>query len=246
MTIVESEQTQPSEDLRYGRFPRRFQAVLIDGMVISLAMAAGISAVIALNSDDLRRVIGFLVAAGWLLYEPVLVAFFGSTIGHYYCNLRVVDDRGGNVGFIKAVVRSALKASLGILSFVSMATTRRHQAIHDVLTRSTVQIRDAAKASPETYRSERMDLSSVDMPSRDQLPLNQLGNTRLPMSVSFRESMGFPKGTIVYRTPRRLVAILPNWALIADDGTGGVAFDNARDYRDKTGDDGEWTWIKEF
>ena len=68
------------------------------------------------------------------------------------------------------------------------------------------------------------------------------------MSVSFREPMDFPKGTIVYRTPRRLVAILPNWTLIADDGTGGVPYDNARDYLDKTGDEGEceWTWIKKF
>jgi membrane associated rhomboid family serine protease len=67
-----------------------------------------------------------------------------------------------------------------------------------------------------------------------------------PKSISFQEPMNFPKGTVVYRTGMRLVAILPDWTLIADDGAGGEVFATARDYRDKTGDDGEWRWIREF
>ena len=76
------------------------------------------------------------------------MALTGSTVGHYLCNLRVVDNKtGGNINFFKAVLRTLLKAVLGWLSFVTMATTRRHQAIHDLATNSTVQIRNAAQAS---------------------------------------------------------------------------------------------------
>src|SRR5262249_27353419 len=57
-------------------------------------------------------------------------------------------------------------AVLGWLSFISMTTTRRHQAIHDLLTRSTVQIRDPQKASPDSYSRERTNLPGTHMPTR--------------------------------------------------------------------------------
>ena len=47
-----------------------------------------------------------------------------------------------------------------------MVTTRRHQAVHDLLTRSTVQIRDLAKARPHHYRTEATELSRSGLPSR--------------------------------------------------------------------------------
>jgi hypothetical protein len=47
-----------------------------------------------------------------------------------------------------------------------MMATRRNQAVHDLLTRSTVQIRDTAKALPQHFITERAELSSATMPSR--------------------------------------------------------------------------------
>ena len=110
--------------------------------------------------------LGFSVAASWLLYEPVLVSVIGGTVGHYVCNLRVVDNKtGGNINFFKAVVRTVLKAALGWLSFVTMGTTRRHQAIHDLVTRSTVQSATRAKAGAHHYGVEQTELSGAGMPS---------------------------------------------------------------------------------
>ena len=84
-----------------------------------------------------------------VLYEPILVSRMGGTLGHYFTNLRVVDDRsGGNIGFARACARVVIKGVLGLYSFVILAATRRNQAVHDLLTRSTVQIRDPAKALP--------------------------------------------------------------------------------------------------
>lgn len=152
---------------KYARFSRRLRGIAIDFMLFTVATVAALQAAIALNSDDLARVIGFGFVAGFLLYEPVLVSFAGGTIGHYLSNLRVVDDRtNGNVSLPKAVVRVIIKAVLSWYSFISMAAARRHQAVHDLLTRSTVQIRDPAKASPSHYSRERVELLSSGMPPR--------------------------------------------------------------------------------
>jgi hypothetical protein len=77
----------------------------------------------------------------------------GGTIGHYLCNMWVVDDRGGNVSFIKAFGRMIIKSLLGWYSFLAMVMTSRHQAVHDLLTRSTVQMRDLTKSKPYHFRA---------------------------------------------------------------------------------------------
>jgi RDD family len=167
VTAVDHSSAPPVDGPRYGRFLRRFQAAIIDVVVILLAIFGAVFLAITLNSEHLARTLGFSIAIGWLLYEPLLVALTGSTVGHYLCNLRVVDNKtGGNLNFFKAVLRTLLKAVLGWLSFVTMATTLRHQAIHDLATNSTVQIRNAAQASPHHYRGEQTELASAAMPPR--------------------------------------------------------------------------------
>jgi RDD family protein len=164
---VTGDLSPPIDGPRYGRFLRRFQAAVIDGIVMVLSIFGAVFIAVTLNSEHLARTLGFSVAIGWLLYEPLLVSLTGSTVGHYFCNLRVVDNRtGGNINFFKAVLRTILKAVLGWLSFITMATTLRHQAIHDLATHSTVQIRNLAQASPHHYRAEQTELSSAAMPSR--------------------------------------------------------------------------------
>ena len=151
----------------YGRFSRRLRAFLIDWIIIVLSLTAVLFLVISADSDQIGRVVGLTFAAVWLLYEPLLVSLTGSTVGHYLTNLRVVDDSThGNPGFMKAVTRHLIKHLLGIYSFVTMATTSRHQAVHDLLTRSTVQVRNRSKARVDDYVAERMEVLSPSMPSR--------------------------------------------------------------------------------
>jgi hypothetical protein len=120
----------------------------------------------SVGSDHVSLTLGILVVFVLLLYDPVLVSLTGGTLGHYLTNLRVDGRRGGNVSFPKAVARLALKSLLGWYSFIVMTATRRNQAMHDLLTRSTVEIRDPAKARPHHYITERPDFQSPDMPSR--------------------------------------------------------------------------------
>lgn len=140
---------------RYARFSRRLRAMFLD-WTLSLALMFGALMVAShVESDVLARVLGAAVVLILLLYEPVLVWRGGGTLGHTWTNLRVVADDGGGLSFARALGRFALKNLLGWYSFLSMAATRRNQAIHDLLTRSTVQIRDPAKADPGQFITER-------------------------------------------------------------------------------------------
>ena len=151
---------------RYARFSRRLRGIVLDWIIASSVIAGALMVAASTRNDDVSRAVGFLVVAALLLYEPVLVSVTGGTLGHYFANLRVVDDRGGNISFPKAFARMVIKGLLGWYSFVILAATRRNQAIHDLMTRSTVQIRDLAKASPGQYVTERNESPSAMTPSR--------------------------------------------------------------------------------
>jgi hypothetical protein len=112
--------------------------------------------------------LAFLLWFGFLcLYEPVLVWRRGATLGHMAANIRVVDQRtGGNPTFLRALGRFWLKGFVGLLAFAFMGTTRRHQALHDLAARTTVEIADPAKALPEHFVEEREPLPAAGLPSR--------------------------------------------------------------------------------
>jgi len=151
---------------KYARFTRRLRGLALDFILFLVLMVCALQIAVAFNNSELARIVGFGFAIGFFLYEPLLVSLLGGTVGHYLSNMRVVDDRtNGNVSFLKAVGRVAIKAILGWYSFISMVAARRHQAVHDLLTRSTVQIRDPALAKLGDYASERVELSSPGMPS---------------------------------------------------------------------------------
>jgi uncharacterized RDD family membrane protein YckC len=152
---------------KYARFSRRFRGIVLDWMIVMAILFGAVMLASMVRNDNFSRALGILVIITLLLYEPVLVSFTGSTLGHYFTNLRVVDERsGGNVSFLKACARVAIKAVLGLYSFVILSATRRNQAVHDLLTKSTVQIRDPAKASPGQYVSESSDPADTNLPSR--------------------------------------------------------------------------------
>ncbi|MCA6115566.1 RDD family protein [Bradyrhizobium sp. WSM 1738] len=152
---------------KYARFSRRFRGIVLDWMILMAILFGALALASTVRDDNFSRALGILVIAGLLLYEPVLVSFTGSTLGHYLTNLRVVDERsGGNVSFLKACARVVIKGVLGLYSFVTLAATHRNQAVHDLLTKSTVQIRDPAKALPGQYVNERNGTADTSLPSR--------------------------------------------------------------------------------
>ena len=165
MTDVTIANEASSSRHAYARFTRRVQGVLVDAIIFMFILAGTLAVAVSLASDNITRILGFTVAATWLFYEPLLVSLTGGTIGHCLYNMRVVDDRGGNVGLLKAIARVVIKSLLGWYSFVAMAMTSRHQAVHDFLTKSTVQIRDLTKAQPHHFRVRRDEVMAPGMPS---------------------------------------------------------------------------------
>jgi uncharacterized RDD family membrane protein YckC len=152
---------------KYARFSRRFRGIVLDWMILMAILFGALALASTVRNDNFSRALGILVIAALLLYEPILVSFTGSTLGHYLTNLRVVDERsGGNVSFLQACARVVIKGVLGVYSFVTLAATRRNQAVHDLLTKSTVQIRDPAKALPGQYVNERNGTADTSLPSR--------------------------------------------------------------------------------
>lgn len=152
---------------QYARFSRRLRGMFIDwALTLAVIFGAAIIAASARN-DDVSRGLAVAVVIAVVLYEPILVSRTGGTIGHYVTNLRVVDEgHGRNVSFLKALSRFVIKGLIGWFSFLFMAATRRNQAIHDLVTRSTVQIRDPGKASSNEFVTERVELVHASMPSR--------------------------------------------------------------------------------
>jgi uncharacterized RDD family membrane protein YckC len=137
----------------YANFPRRLNALSVDAIVL-----AAYSAILFMLMSGVRELpiihvaLGALWGGGILLYEPLLVWRTGGTVGHRAMNLQVVADRtGGHPSLIQALARFLIKGFLGALSFLTMNFNKRHQALHDLLTESSVRIRDASKAQPHEY-----------------------------------------------------------------------------------------------
>lgn len=149
----ESQQAQGASHPLYANFPRRLNAISVDTVVLVVFSVLIFTLASYLERVDVARIT--LVIVWWavlLLYEPVLVWRLGGTVGHRAMNLRVVDNRTeGNVSLFKALARFVIKGLLGTFSFLTMNFSRRHQALHDIVTKSSVRIRDATKARPEHY-----------------------------------------------------------------------------------------------
>jgi uncharacterized RDD family membrane protein YckC len=166
-TLTESTPAiQPAPPVRYATFTRRFRALVIDNLCISgLGVALFFAGDAVSDIPGATRVMLLLVVAVVLLYEPVLVSRRGATIGHAVARLRVVDVRTGRwPSFGRAFVRFLIKTILGILSFFTMELTRRHQAVHDMLMQTTVQVVETEEVGE--FRAERVDEPDVLLPSR--------------------------------------------------------------------------------
>ena len=142
--------------------------MLYDSACVMCMVAAAVS-LVAFGEvfTGAGRVAASAMPLAVLLYEPAMVARFGGTLGHRRRNMRViVDATGGSPGIARAFVRFVLKAVLGLPSFIAMASTTRHQALHDILTGTSVRIHDRAIADESDYRFARPMVRSAERVSR--------------------------------------------------------------------------------
>ena len=143
----------------YAGFARRMQALVTDAAVVGSGLA-----ILVVLSPFVEKVPGsgramaIAILGLMILYEPIFVWRRGATLGHRHANIQVVSDvSGGPPSFPAAFARFWIKAFLGLPSFVMMFLTRRHQAFHDIITGTTVQICDPELSSPEDVVEEHVD-----------------------------------------------------------------------------------------
>ena len=131
----------PKSDIRYPRLSKRLQAALLDVLIFVCVLSGLVYLLLAVDFPGGLKatIVAFVV----LTLEPGLVCTTGGTIGHHALGLRIQDERtGSNLSLFLAVVRFFAKSLFGWLSFIFVLVTRRHQAIHDMLSASVVTIRN--------------------------------------------------------------------------------------------------------
>lgn len=116
----------------------RVKAATIDSIVIILFMVVTTDIFSRFeNVPDYARMIAFIFI--FLLYEPLMVSFFGSTIGHRMSKIKVQrDDNGKRINIVMAIFRFSIKALLGWISLFSVSMNNDRKAIHDIAAKSIV------------------------------------------------------------------------------------------------------------
>ena len=232
MTTNEESEAPP---LAYvATFGRRFTAMVVDDAIVAAVGAVFLIVDIATETiPHSGRVLLALMLAFALLHEPLLVARRGSTFGQAHANLHVITESGGRPGFFRAWARAFLKHTFGLISFISIVTTRRHWAIHDVLTGTSVRVRDPSIASPWHYypnvaewsrhrpRESASDGSSPDGTDENAATPVQVADVeaalaKLDAQMAALRRLGWASGSAVDAYNRQRAAILRGELTAAD------------------------------
>ncbi|MGB0849837.1 MAG: RDD family protein [Bacteroidia bacterium] len=120
----------------------RYKVVLVDAIVV-IVMISVYSIVldsIGVTSDLVKKV----CFASLFLYEPLAVAFFGGTVGHWSGKLKVVkeSDETSKISLMHSLLRTLTKHVLGIISIFTITAENRGKAIHDEAAGSLVLFTD--------------------------------------------------------------------------------------------------------
>ena len=151
--------------LLYATLGPRVKAVIRDMFVYAGGMVVLVLLSSFMQPGPVLRAIVIVLVAALILYEPVLVSWAGGTLGHRSLNLRVVRATdSGRVAFPRALLRFLVKSVTGLLGFLAIELTRRHQGLHD-LAAGTVVVPRGAPSTIEGFAPARVaDL--VVLPSK--------------------------------------------------------------------------------
>jgi uncharacterized RDD family membrane protein YckC len=127
-----------SQSIAYPRLLRRTKAVMTDAVILPVAVIASLFLGDALGVTNTSVKVASFVLPIFIL-EPGMVALTGGTIGHHLFGLRVARlDGKRRINLFAAIIRFAVKLVLSWVSFIVVLTTKKHQAVHDLLARSVV------------------------------------------------------------------------------------------------------------
>jgi uncharacterized RDD family membrane protein YckC len=131
--MTESGATNGSVAILHATIGRRLKASIIDGVVL-LALIVVIPLVGHALAGDSIAGLWLLMYAPVFLLEPLLVSFWGQTIGQYLLGVKVVREHVFlRCPLPQSFLRFYTKALLGLWSMIYMVFSKNHKAIHDYL-----------------------------------------------------------------------------------------------------------------
>ncbi|HYL06442.1 MAG TPA: RDD family protein [Thermoanaerobaculia bacterium] len=154
----------PARGLDAASIGRRFGALFLDGLILNLPLTAIILGVFfalgAFNLNDPANPVnpllfltmeGVLIVAtlgAWILYEGLMLARDGQTLGKKALRIRVVSAAGGPLSTGQAFGRAAMRKvfelvpCMGLIDYL-MAFGEQRTCIHDMVARTRVVNWDA-------------------------------------------------------------------------------------------------------
>ena len=142
---------QPQPGIRYAGFWIRLLAFIIDFLILGLIvwpLAAIIAAAIGLAGGAVmmptigihlvRAVVGsaFNLCIGWLYGAGLESSSKQATIGKMALGLKVTDEQGNRISFLRATARhfsKILSAMILFIGFFMIGFTQRKQGLHDII-----------------------------------------------------------------------------------------------------------------
>ena len=123
---------QPAGDMRveYAGFWRRFAAIIIDWIILSVAQAILFGAI---DVDRGGQVV-VVTAIGWLYWAVMESSTEQATLGKKVLSIKVTDLAGNRITFGRATGRYFAKivsAMILLIGYIMAGLTARKQALHD-------------------------------------------------------------------------------------------------------------------
>lgn len=136
---IEHIQDKKAVEIIYPGILERVKATITDSIVLVVLMLA-LTFIFSQfeNVPDKVRIIGFIFIFG--LYDPLFTSFFGGTIGHILMKIRVrrKGNQKKNILFPLAIIRYIIKVLLGWVSLLTVSSSDKSLAIHDMVIGSIV------------------------------------------------------------------------------------------------------------
>ncbi len=154
------------QKIGYARLLRRIQSLLIDGIIIPVIFfgVIFIASLFELQGVYTASLAGLAI----FIFEPFLVSTTGGTVGQHIVGIQVKNKKTGkNINIISAIIRFVVKIILGVISLITILTTRYHQGIHDALVGSIVTLKNPeSQPSNELLKEREFELPSYIYPSK--------------------------------------------------------------------------------
>ncbi|WP_200975276.1 RDD family protein [Echinicola sp. 20G] len=117
----------------------RIKAAMIDLIIILIIFSLS-SILIDVLGDPPNWVRGMIFIFSIYLYEPMMLTFFGGTLGHLLLGLRIrrMENQHDKLNIFQASGRFLVKYLLSWISFLTVATNSKKRAIHDLASGSIV------------------------------------------------------------------------------------------------------------